>query len=101
MFTDRAYIHLDADKDSFIVEIESKQEEDGTLLSGDFENELISQTARYVIVKQTKTLREIMIARAAASTVLIDENYSEEDDYEDRDNVDVNDILTDWFKKND
>lgn len=101
MFTDQAYIHLDADSDSFIVEIESKDDNENDLLTKEFENELIAQTARFVIVKQTKTLREMMLARAVASTVLIDENYTETDDYEDRENVDVDDILTDWFEKND
>lgn len=95
MFTDWAYIHLDADKESYIVDLEMKNGED-TIGMKDFENELISQTARFLIAKRTKTLREIMIARAVSSTVLMDDDFKD-DSYDDEEVSDVSGILSDWF----
>ena len=95
MFTDRAYIHLDADDDSFFVDLTMKDSSD-TDISKEFENELISQSARYIIGKKTKTLREIMLARAVASSVMMNDNFSD-DVYNDEEVADISGILTDWF----
>ena len=97
MFTDRAFIHLDADNESFIVDLEMKNPDD-KIISKDFENELISQTARYVIGKKTKTIREMMIARAVASSILVNEDFKD-DSYEDEEETDVDGMLADWFDR--
>lgn len=52
-FTDRAYLHLDADEKYYYVSFREKQE--GTeITSEDFENEILAQSARHEIYKQTK-----------------------------------------------
>ena len=53
-FTDMAYIHLDADDHYYYVFISAK--EDGKSISEkDFINEMLSQSVRHVVYKQTKT----------------------------------------------
>ena len=57
-FTDMAYIHLDADDHYYYVFISAK--EDGKSISEkDFINEMLSQSVRHVVYKQTKNIREI------------------------------------------
>lgn len=98
MFTDRAYVHLDADERYYIVDIRMKPAcEDVSEL--EFNNEVLCQTARYEIGKKTRTIRELMIARAVSSTMLIDDSVSDEDPYMDDEITDTDEILTDWFDK--
>ncbi|MBR0406275.1 MAG: His-Xaa-Ser system protein HxsD [Eggerthellaceae bacterium] len=68
-FTDRAYVHLDADDEYYYVELNAK---DGQSAIGadDFANEMIAQCVRHEVYQQTKTLRELLVARAMASTVI-------------------------------
>ena len=93
MFTDRAYVHLDVKNDNFIVELGMKNLDD-SLGAKEFENELIIQTARYVINKKTKTLRELMLARAVASTILVN-NDLKDDKYDDEEVIDIDGMLED------
>ena len=67
---------------------------DDSLGAKEFENELIIQTARYVINKKTKTLRELMLARAVASTILVN-NDLKDDKYDDEEVIDIDGMLED------
>ena len=79
-FTDKAYIHLDQDKYNWIV---SWKPRDGQEIdAGEFENELISQTLREELLKQTMDVRKIILARAFASTIMDD--WQEDDSPEQR-----------------
>lgn len=95
-FTDKAYLHLDEDEKEYIVNIVFK---DGCKFNyHEFENEMLAQTVRYEVYKQTKDIRKLTVARALASTVIedsFDADTTEESD------IDINQILTDWFDKND
>lgn len=99
-FTDRAYVHLDADQDYYYVTISAKPE----ILepsNDEFENEILAQSARHEIYLQTKNIRELMLARAVATSVVA----PKEDDEVDIDGVSDNDfcedeILKDWFDAN-
>lgn len=93
-FTDRAYIHLDADKENYIVRIEYK--DDNQFDYHEFENEMLSQTVRYEVYRQTKELRRLTVARALASTI-IEETSDQEIIEED---VDIDNVLQNWFDKN-
>ena len=100
MFTDRAYVHLDADEVNYWAEIEMKP--GYTDISElEFENEVLCQTARYEVSKKTRNIREMMIARAISSTMLINESAEDEDPYKYDDVTDTKDILTDWFDRYD
>lgn len=93
-FTDRAYIHLDADENDYIVNISFK---DGYSFDyEEFKNELLSQTVRILIYERTKIIRQLTVARALASTIVND--FPEEDAPVEP--VDIDAILTDWFDEN-
>ena len=93
-FLDQAYIHIDKDYGKYIVSITEK-EDSPQITQGEFDNELLAQAARYVISKRTKSIREITLGRAMASTIIEEEPES---DYIE-DNTSVNEILKDWFDK--
>ena len=85
-FIDDFYIHLDADENYYYVNIQAK--EDKTLHEEEFINEMLVQQTRNIIYK------EMIYARAMASTLIQEE---QEDIDQDEDNID--DILVDWFDK--
>lgn len=93
-FTDVAYIHIDCDEDYYIVDIRSKKNE-LPVQEGDFENEMLSQSARYVVFQKTKNIRELITARAMASTLIGEMDPSNDDSEE---NFDMDDVLKDWFE---
>ncbi len=93
-FLDQAYIHIDKDYGKYIVSITEK-EDAPQITQGKFDNEMLAQAARYVISKRTKSIREITLGRAMASTIIEEEP---ENDYIE-DNTSVDEILKDWFDK--
>ena len=99
-FTDRAYIHLDQDDQYFLVDIVSKDNKEIDYL--EFENEMLAQTVRYEIFQQTKTIRQLIVARSLASTVIVEpqndcDGFETMEDYE---TFDIDKVLTDWFERN-
>lgn len=97
-FTDRLYIHLDADATRYKVQLISKEENKNEKeLYAEFENELIAQETRRVIAEQTKNIREMIVARALSSTIV---NNMEEDNInllKNEDTYAAKEILQDWF----
>lgn len=91
-FIDDFYIHLDVDENYYYVNIQAK--DDKTLCEEEFVNEMLVQQTRSIIYKETKNIREMIYARAMASTLIQEE---QEDIAQDEDNID--DILVDWFDK--
>lgn len=96
-FTDCAYIHLDADENYYYVEVEPKQKEQ-EVSEQDFMNEMLTQSVRHEVYQQTKNIRELLLARAMATSVIVDEELV--DDMETEDTFLENEILKDWFKSN-
>lgn len=94
-FTDKAYIHLDADDNYYYVTIEPKEDE--KISEKEFTNEMLTQSVRHEVYQQTKNIRELLLARAMATSVIVDENLIDEDDKSD-DCFTENDILKDWFE---
>ena len=68
-FTDRAYLHLDADKSYYYVSISTKDGQQ-EVTNQEFENEILAQSARHEIYLQTKNIREMIVARALSSTMV-------------------------------
>ena len=95
-FTDIAYVHLDADDDYYYVSIESKTEGD-IISEQDFINEMLTQSVRHEVYQQTKNIRELLLARAMATSIVVDENIISDSEEE---LFDENDILKDWFAAN-
>ena len=96
-FTDTAYVHLDADDDYYYVSIEPKQSACG-VTENDFINEMLTQSVRHEVYQQTKHIRELMLARAMATSVIVDEDLI--DDPEIDGQFSENEILKDWFAAN-
>ena len=69
-------------------------------------NEMLTQCARYEILKKTRNLRELLAARAIASTMLdmsemIKEDINTDTGIDNEDHMSSEDeILRDWFEEN-
>lgn len=57
---------------------------------------MLSQSIRHEVYRQTKNIRELMLARAMASSVMFEEEF---DDYEDTERFGEDEILKDWFEE--
>lgn len=91
-YIDDFYLHIDCDELYYFVDIEPKNEND--ISEKEFLNELLIQQTRELVYEKTSKLREIMYARAMASTVLDDINV---DDIENDEEYNAEEILVDWF----
>lgn len=98
-YTNKAYIHLDSDEDYYIVDLEMKKDDD-LVSEKDFENEMLAQSVRHEIYLQTKNIRELMLARAMATTVVAGCDIDSECEMQE-DEFSENEILKDWFSKDD
>ncbi len=90
-FTDKAYVHIDANEKEYIVDLIEKDGQSVDL--NEFENEMLFQMARQKINEQTKDIRKLIVARAMASTVI-----DKEDDINSTGSIADETILTDWFE---
>lgn len=93
-FTDKAYVHLDADDGYYYVEIEPK-DPDFKIDELDFTNEMLAQAVRHEVYRQTRNIRELLLARAMATSVIIDEELADEN--EESGVFAEDEILRDWF----
>jgi His-Xaa-Ser system protein HxsD len=96
-FTDRAYVHLDADENYYYVTIEHKQPS-CEISEQEFVNEMLTQSVRHEVYQQTKNIRELLLARAMATSVIVNEDLV--DDSEVDDEFNESEILKDWFIAN-
>ncbi len=99
-FIKKYYIHIEQDEKYFKVTITAKGENDlPEMISPEFENELLAQTVRHQVYFQTHTIREILMARAMASTMVMEKDPTdmilEETGFTSKDDLDS--ILEDWF----
>lgn len=94
-FTDVAYLHLDCNEDYYIVMIEPKEGKE--IEERDFENQILAQVARNEIYQQTKSIREIALARAMASSI----TEGDTDGIDIDDSIPAESILNNWFDAND
>lgn len=97
-FIDSAYVHLDSDNTYYYVILENKS---GSKEIGEkeFINEMLAQSVRHEVYKQTKNIRELLLARSMATSLIVDEGI--EDNCDENDDIfDENEILKDWFDAN-
>lgn len=97
-FTDVAYLHLDADEKYYYVNIQSK-DSDSSVTSEAFENEMLLQSVRHEVYLQTKNIRELMLARAVATSVIASEDEFEYN-VDSENSFSEDEILKDWFALN-
>ena len=98
-FTDRAYIHLDADEDYYYVSI-SKKSGYEEISDREFENEILAQSVRHEIYLQTKNIRELLLARAVATSVVASANEETTITIDPENKFNEDEILRDWFDVN-
>ena len=109
-FTDQNYIHLDETETDYQVEIIPKnmfgnsdsigQTLNEEQLYADFENELIMQETRRVVAERTRVIRELIAARALASTMVIKVDGMSQNEEENEEDYSAENILEDWFTDN-
>ena len=92
-------IYLDKEDEYYLLEVDSLDgnDVDDTELEHEIRKELLAQVARYSVVQQTQDLRNIIIARALASTIIDDTDSG----YVNEGNMKADGILSDWFEKYD
>lgn len=96
-YTDIAYVHLDADDVYYYVSIENKKPGQ-EINEQDFINEMLAQSVRHEIYQQTKNIRELLLARAMATSVIVENGIEENEEVNGLFNE--NEILKDWFVAN-
>ncbi|WP_288314178.1 His-Xaa-Ser system protein HxsD [uncultured Eubacterium sp.] len=96
-YTDIAYVHLDADDVYYYVSIENKKTGQ-EINEQDFINEMLAQSVRHEIYQQTKNIRELLLARAMATSVIVENGIEENEEVNGLFNE--NEILKDWFVAN-
>ncbi len=94
-FTDRCYLFVDADETSYMITITPKDGYEDVLLQEQFQNELIAQAAREEVARSTKTIRELILGRAFASTI-VEEEPAETEETADEDDPD---LFEDWYQR--
>ena len=94
-YTDKAYIHLDVDGEYYYVNFEMKPGSD-MFSEKEFTNEMLAQAVRHEVYIQTKNIRELMLARAMATTIVTDTD-NEINTFSDDDMYSEDEILKDWF----
>jgi His-Xaa-Ser system protein HxsD len=96
-YTDVAYVHLDSDDTYYYVSIENK-EQDQEVNEQEFINEMLAQSVRHEIYQQTKNIRELLLARAMATSVIVEDGLEENNEVDA--SFDEDEILKDWFVAN-
>lgn len=97
-FTDRAFLHLDADENYFFIDLQMKVGYED-IDEKEILNEMLTQSVRHEVYLETKNIRELLLARAMSTSIVADtEQLLTEDAYEDE--FSENEILKDWFSEN-
>lgn len=90
-YIDDFYLHLDVNEKYYTVEIEGKIA--GNHLDYDeFQNEVLLQETRKMVADKTKNIREVIFARAMASTIVSEEKMPEL-----MESGNAEEILVNWF----
>ena len=99
-FTDEFYILLDQDETSYYIDISSKEGDLPDDIEGIFSNELLAQSTREVILEKTSSLRELILARAFASTIIDDKTTDEvtDNDFNDDNGEIGKSLFKDWYE---
>ena len=102
-FLERCYIHIEDDGSDWVISAKLKDEtESPEKVMFELENELIAQAVRERVITQTKSIREILMARAMSSTLIDTEDSVKriEEESEGISDEELKSILTSWFDKN-
>lgn len=105
-FLETTFVKISTKNNKIIIHmVLQKNIEDLDTIVGNFYNELLRETLRYNISKETKHLRELIVGRALYSTCIdaqdesevLDENDNQKSD-EYKENYNIDDIAVNWFE---
>jgi His-Xaa-Ser system protein HxsD len=99
-YTDIAFLHLDADEDYYYVVFETKEGHED-INEQNFLNEMLAQSVRHEIYVQTKNIRELLLARAMATSVVLNDGGVDDECEDNVSEFSEDEILKDWFADND
>lgn len=94
-FADDFFISLDTDDVYFLVKMEPKNQDVEPNVEKEILNEVLAQTNRYIISTSTRNIREMIVGRALASTMIDNRDKG----YVDDETISADDILVNWFDK--
>jgi His-Xaa-Ser system protein HxsD len=80
IFTDRCYLFLEPSEEPDVINVRFSRKAANSVLSSiaaEFCNELVNQRVRQDIARETKPIRELIVAQAFAEADLIDRSDSE------------------------
>lgn len=101
-FLDVCYIHIEDAGENWAVMFEPKKNSPPQKeFKQMFENELISQAVRLHVYQQTHAIREILLARAMSSAMILETDADQQATPEEKDipEDELKSILTSWFDK--
>lgn len=102
-FIEDFYILLNYVNSDIEVVLESKEQKNSEEMKkhkGEFYNELLRQNVRYIVAKDTKNIRELVMGRALYDTCIEYEDTKEDINENSPELKDELDILVNWFDKN-
>lgn len=97
-FTDEYYILLDQDESSYYVDILAKEGTTPEDIEMMFSNELVAQSTREAILEKTSSLRELILARAFASTIIDDKSATEVSECDENNGEIDKSLFKDWYE---
>ena len=97
-FTDEYYVVLNQDETLYYVDIVAKEGDTPSNIDGMFSNELVAQSTREAILGKTATLRELILARAFASTIMDENSDPGTSDSDASDGEMDQSLFKDWYE---
>ena len=97
-FINDYYVYIDCNETEYIVSMRRKNKSYDENITDKFLNELLSQTVRLHVYNQTHTIRELLLGRAMAST-MVRTSYTPIQQNTETENEKLDSIITDWFEK--
>ena len=98
-FTDEYYVLLDQDESLYYIDIIAKEGNTPEDIEGIFANELVAQSTREAILEKTSSLRELILARAFASTIIDDKPVDNNAVTENIDGEIDKSLFKDWYEE--
>lgn len=109
-FLDIAFAKIEKENNKIIVKLVLTSKQNTNNIVGKFYNELLEESLRYNIARETKNLRELIVGRALYSTCIEVDNVENEKETikvenesfsntEEKD-YDIEEIAVNWFEKN-
>lgn len=98
-FTDEYYVLLDQDETSYYIDISAKDGKTPENIEGIFVNELVAQSTREAILEKTSSLRELILARAFASTIIDDKSSNDVPASDESEGEIDKSLFKDWYEE--